>query len=281
MAKRSYSEQETAALLERAAELQALSARTSEKTGLTLDELEAIALEAGLNPEHLRQAAQEMETIGPALQSASTSTNATHIFVEQWVDGDLSPEAVEDVITELRHRFDSDLGAMMTYGQSSVEQYGRTVEWKHTSMSGIETRVQMRRRGERVHLRMGQRVGLAGNLTEGIFYGGILAALIGLVGAALADSGAMGIFVFLMAALVAIPGVTYLDSAWRKKKHRELQALGDRLAVMIAENQPADGVEHDALEGREVSEADIDLLGGSDLLPEDHGQPVRRRGHTR
>ena len=77
MSERTYSEDEMAALLERAAELQAHTARTNERSaGLTLTELEAIAEEAGLNPEHLRQAASEMERLGPSILGKSTSATA-------------------------------------------------------------------------------------------------------------------------------------------------------------------------------------------------------------
>ncbi|MEZ4702357.1 MAG: hypothetical protein R2834_18640 [Rhodothermales bacterium] len=245
MSERTYSEDEMALLLERAAELQTRQARARERSnGLTLTELEAIAGEAGLDPALLRQAAEEMDRLGPSLLGKSTSTTATHIHVEQWVDGDLTPEASEEVVDELRRRFESasmaaasGMAAGTWGGAGTVEQVGRSLEWKHVSGYGIETSIRMRPRGERVHVRLSQRVGLAGDKIEGIFYGGVLAAVAGGVGLAALDSSLWGMLLFFIVAALAIPLVTYMDRNWRKKKHRQLDELGDRIAELIVENQ--------------------------------------------
>jgi tetrahydromethanopterin S-methyltransferase subunit F len=241
MSERTYSEDEMAALLERAAELQATAARANDRgNGLTLAELEAIAEEAGLQPAHLRQAAEEMDRVGPSLLGKNTSTTTTHIHVEQWVEGALTPEASEEVVAELRQRFDSDLGSLMgsgIYGSGTVEQVGRSLEWKHISALGIETRVHLRPRDEKVQVKLSQRVGLASTKVESIAYGMILAGILALILGAVLSSTDAGVFAFAAMLAAAIPSIGYADRKWRQKKHRELEALGDKVAELIAVHQ--------------------------------------------
>lgn len=256
MAERTYTEQEIAVLLERAAERQALAARRSpQRPGLTLAELEQVAAEAGIAPEHLQAAASELDEPARPLAGHRSGTTATHIYTERWVPGELTPEAWEDVVAELRHRFDTSLGGAFgfdtslggafgsSYGIGTTEQIGRMVEWKHTSLSGIETRVMIGPRGDQLRIRLTQRVGFASSGTESVVYGGLLALfvlLVSFIGAAATDaSGFSPLIVLLVAALVAIPAVFVAERAWRQKKHQELEDLADWVAGAVAASQPA------------------------------------------
>ena len=236
MKERIYTEQEIAALIERTAELQAEKNRRGDRgSGLTLTELESVAAEAGLDPSLLRQAAAEMDGPRSGL-SQRRSASSTHIFTERWVPGPLNPEAWEDVVAELRHQFDSSLGAMMgmpNYGDGVTEQIGRSVAWKHKSMSGVETRVLVRPHGDKVHIRLSQRVGLSGPAAESLSYGVALAGIIAVMVTALAELGWLGWLVFLLILLVATPIIFYADRAWRQKKHEDLETLGDRIALLL------------------------------------------------
>lgn len=237
MTNRSYTEEEIAAMLERAAELQTQQSRNSSlRSSLSFSELEEIAAEAGIDPANLRQAAEELDSPGKVLLDKSSGTNATHIFVERTISGPLSLDAWEDVVAELSHRFDSDLGAGMgtTHGKSSTQQIGRSVEWKHTSVSGIETRVLVRPNGDHLRIRLSQRVGLGSTTTESIMYGSITSMLIGAITGAIAQSGPIGLAVFFVSLLATVPLVNYADKKWRGKKHRELHVLGDQVASMLA-----------------------------------------------
>ena len=238
MAERIYTEEEVAALIERTVELQAQAGRRAEAgPGLTLTELEAVAAEAGLNPALLRQAAAEMDTPQRRTLAPHAGTSATHIYVERQVPGPLTDDAWEDVVAELRHRYDTDLGTMMGmpgYGRSAVEQIGRTVEWKHTSMSGIETRVLIRPRGDWLHLRFSQRVGWGSSIAEAVTYGAGVAGLAAFFAGAFGKSGLLAVGVLLAVLAAAIPSILYLDRAWRRKKHRELDALAERIAALAS-----------------------------------------------
>ena len=242
MSDRVYTEEEVRALLERAAELQAQTARQAgDRPGLTLEELQTIASDAGLDPALLRRAAAELDEPGRSLLESSTGTSATHVFVERWVPGPLVPETWEDMVAELRHRFDTDLGRMMGmpgYGVSSTEQIGRTVEWKHTSLSGVETRVMVRERDGGTRIRLSQRVGWASATAESATYGALLAFFGGMLGIPVTESLGGGVAAFLAVLLVAFPLILMADRAWRRKKHRELEELGDRLAALAEASGP-------------------------------------------
>lgn len=239
MTERTYSENEMAQLLERAAELQARAANTRDaERGLTLGELESIAEESGLSPEFLRQAAREMEKLGPSLLGKSVRTTKTQVHVEQWVDGELTMEAIEDIVDMLRKEFGTGLPASMGgKGDGTIEQVGRMVEWKHVSSLGIETSVRMKPRDGRVHLQLSQLVGLGSTKAEGISYGTILAGFLALIAGAVLKSPLIGFLTFFILAAIAIPSITYADRVWRKKKHLQLEALSDKLAGMIAAHQ--------------------------------------------
>ena len=190
-----------AAMLKRAAKLQANAAKNADnQSGLTLSELEVIAAEAGLDPIHLRQAAAEMYDPGVSISSRKNSTSAAHNYVDQWIVSELTDEAWEEVVAELQHRYDSDMGQMMGmpgYGKGQASQIGRTRAWKHMSMSGIETRVIAQPRGESIQLKLSQRVGWASTMAESITYGGIIASFAALISGAATKSGFIGVGVLL------------------------------------------------------------------------------------
>ena len=278
MAHRTYTEQEVAALMERAAELQMQTARqTGRKPGLTLAELETIAREAGLDPSFLQQAATELDAPSRSLFESSTGTSATHVFVERWVPGTLTPEVWEDLVAELRHRYDTDMGKMWGvpgYGTSKTEHVGRTAEWRHTSMSGIETRVMVRPRGDGLRIRLSQRVGWGSSIAEAATYGAGSAGIAAAIAGAIGESGLFALAAFLIGLLLFIPAILYLDRMWRRKKHRELEALGAHLAALAA--TPA---AREPQAQPEVLPLDATLLD-DEAAPQQAAPPSRTRTHS-
>lgn len=281
MKERTYSKDEIAALLERAAELHAQSAKsTNNKPGLTLSEIEEIATESGIDPLLIRQAATEMSGAPKASRLQTKNRNATHNFVERIIPGTLHPDLWEDIVMELRHRFDSDMGKMMgtpEYGVSTTEQIGRSVEWKHTSMSGIETRVLIRPRGNKLHLRIGQRVGWGSTLAESITYGAVLAFLVAGIAGGVTDSGLIGIITIIATLAAAIPLIHWADTAWRKKKHREIDSLADRISNMLILSENEYDAEEEAIpledytrdkNDEKVIDLEEDTLDGSESGPQ-------------
>lgn len=247
-----FTKEEVAALLERTAELQLQENRQHDgQSGLTLSELEHIAEEAGLDPRLLRVAATEMVAFGSggggagvARGKVGTSTSSTHNYIDRVVPGACTDDALENMVAHLRHRFDTELGASFgsAYGSSSVDRIGRNIEWKHTSLSGIETRVLVRVRDEAMHVRLSQRVGLASPITESIGYGSILSFFAASVSAAALDSGGLGILAFFAALALFTPLVFLLDTRWRASKHRQLSDLADEVSALLSDGKDAESV---------------------------------------
>ncbi len=99
---RVYSEQEVSQIIERATERQARQ-RPAPETGLTLDDLERIGAEVGIDAASLRAAAAEVDAAGGATQRRSRS--AAHLYVERWVPGAAHRGAWDDIVAELQNRF--------------------------------------------------------------------------------------------------------------------------------------------------------------------------------
>lgn len=250
MAENTFTKEEVAALLERTAELQLQRNRVQDgRPGLTLGELEHIADEAGLDPALLREAAEEMTVVGTlgaggargiVRGKVGPSTSSTHNYIDRVVRGTCTDDALENMVAHLRNRFDTDLGAAFgsAYGSSSIERIGRNVEWKHTSLSGIETRVLVRARDEVMHVRFSQRVGLMSPMAESIGYGSVLSFFAALVSAAAMDSGVLGVVSFFAALALFAPLVFLLDTRWRASKHRQLSDLADEVTSLLSDDVP-------------------------------------------
>ena len=243
---RTYTEREIADIIERAAERQAEADQREGAPGLTLDEIEKLGADAGIDPAHLRAAAQEVGTHGK-VSKGDTGMTRTHVHVERWVDGPLTSEAWEDTVGHLRQHFGADMSAMMGMSKDGeVQRVGQSHEWRHTSGLGVQTHVTVSPRGDRTRLRITQLVGLSSTRNEGIAYGsliaGTIATIVSVIGLVNTDSGLVAFaafaLTFLVAAAVAIPVVTRLDVKWREKKLRQLDTLAEDLAPILA--APAD-----------------------------------------
>lgn len=272
MPDRSFSPEEVQALIRRAAQLQAAEAR-GEGPGLSLDELETVAREAGLDPRHVRAAASELRT-APQARPAEAST--THVYAERFVPGTLSDEAVETVVAELRHRYDSDLGMQlygtMHYGKGRVERVGRSVEWAHTNMMGVETRVLMQPRGDGVRVRASQRVGYAGPMSESVGYGMMAAVAVGGIVWPVTGTLWIGLAAMLAVLVASVPLIHRLDVGMRSKKQRELDALVESVAESVAAHAPRqDRAPHDRAPRETAPPLSVppeDLYGGRDAAPD-------------
>jgi hypothetical protein len=114
---RTYTEKEIAALLQRTAQLQAQEAESQEgnREGLSLQELEAVARDAGLDPQFLHQAALEMAHSGG--RTLGKNRTKTHIRVDRVLPAELSEQEWEEVIFALRRRFESETMDMGGLGE--------------------------------------------------------------------------------------------------------------------------------------------------------------------
>lgn len=276
-----FTEEEVKAIIRRAALRQEEEAERNEarQHGLTLADLEQLGAEVGLDPKHLRAAADELRSGRVVAEDAETRTD-THVIVERRIGVPFTPEAWEDSVALLRQRFGIDMA--MWYGGSGtgrVEQVGRTHEWVHVSQLGVETRVSASEREGQTRLILSQRVGVASSKVEGwafaIFAGLVLGALGGSIAGAAFDSGTAFLFAFivvtLLTTLVGAPVIARLDRAWREKRLRHLKSLAAELGEVFVAAAPA------------VTEAGTEADGGRldlDALPDRADDPAhapRRR----
>lgn len=237
---RTYSEKEIAALLQRTAQLQAENAEGQDgaREGLSLTELEAVARDAGLDPQFLHQAALELSHSGG--RTLGKNRTRTHVRVDRVLPAELSEEEWEDVIFALRRRFESeslDMGGLGTMGKGKVEQIGRSREWRHTSYSGVQTSVLFRPQEGGTRMEISQRVGISSTKVESWAYGLPFALFFAAITGAIAKSVLIGSAAVIGWTAFLVPLVYYLDSRWREKKHDALVELADELQQIVIRDE--------------------------------------------
>ena len=162
---RTFTEQEIAAIIGRAVQRQRDAERDAgrdggegaderaptpagaERVGLTLDELEQVGRVAGVDPAHLRAAADEVfEADAPGTQGA---------FAERWVDAPLTDAGWEDAVAALRAS-PAPLDTSYSDGDAvAIERIGQSYEWTRTDgLLGMTTRVNVSPRGDRTRVRV-------------------------------------------------------------------------------------------------------------------------------
>jgi len=233
---KTYSEREVAAIIERAVERQEEARRSRPETGLSMDELERLGREVGIDPAYLRAAAAEVESGGRMSGRVAEQTH-THVVVERWLPGPLVVEAWEDAALELERRFGADATSAWGHSGGGLRQAGNTYEWSHTSGLGVETKIVARARGDRTQLRLTQKVGVARSAVEGPLWGGVLTLMLGvaLIPALKLFPNDIAFFLAFIASLFALLSVVVfqLDRQWRAKKLRALDALADELGPKL------------------------------------------------
>lgn len=180
-----YSDREIAKILKRATELQRAAPSLPDPLGITLDELEEIAREAGIDVAHLRQAAREVRR-GPDNTDLETRLLGAPLVAryEHEVEGELPVEAFDALVPILQAGTD---------GTGQASRVGRALTW--TSGAGNNSRrlqvlihaqdgktlVRVEERSEEtaaaLHIGFG-----AGGLAPGLPIGMNAAAALGVVG---------------------------------------------------------------------------------------------------
>ncbi|MEM6647694.1 MAG: hypothetical protein AAF730_15725 [Bacteroidota bacterium] len=225
MPDRVYSEQEIAQILQRALERQdaATEQRRSRAQGLNLDELERLAAESGIDPEHLRAAALEVHR--PGVQSTANTTS-THIVVERLIPGELTDEAWGQIVSALR----DEIGVA---GQDQISVIGTMHDWSGSTAMGYATKATFTQQGDRVALRLTQRTG---NMRlQGVFLGIALAMLPAIViGETQGFAMWQGLLLFTALSVLCVAVLVPLLTAWQKKKHQQLESAATRIETLIS-----------------------------------------------
>lgn len=197
---RRFDDEEVSRILERAAELQHRAPLAPRETaGMTLAELEQVAVEAGIDPQHVRDAAAALER--PASVAGGAVLGAPmRLELERVVDGEISPAAYEALAETIRQTISS---------QGYVSTVGKSFEWNSANPQRA-LRVTITPRAGRTVIRIEERFGnLVGGLFGGIVGGvggggggtalGVIGGAFHNLGLALATAGAMLVGSFLLA----------------------------------------------------------------------------------
>ncbi|KPK81218.1 MAG: hypothetical protein AMS25_07365 [Gemmatimonas sp. SM23_52] len=129
--RRRYGDKEVGLILKRAAEFQRLEPESAaEGGGLTLAELEDIAVEAGIDPRLLRRAAEELDAGAARLHREG---------VERWLGGPVTIELQRSLPGELpESEFETMVGEIQEaaegHGQASL--LGHTLTWRSATPQG-------------------------------------------------------------------------------------------------------------------------------------------------
>jgi len=274
---RTYTEREVSAIIERAVERQQAAEEGGTGAGLTLDEIERIGRESGIDPAHLRAAAAEIDEAGRTLARQSGQSR-TQVYVERWIDAPFTAAGWEDAVAELRTRFGATIGSGFgsTAGET-VQQVGQSFEWSHTSPLGVRTRVTVSPRGDRTRLHATQLVGLSSSAIEGVAYGGVIAAVLAAIGGAVASGlgGPAAAWVTAVLALVltwaaAAPLVAAADRRWRARKLRDLGDLADDLIPVLRAPAESEAAERGATARLGAAEPEAGAAPPGRLAPGSH-----------
>lgn len=167
MSERLFSEDEVQKLIRRAAELEAERSVTGKgggKNGLTIDELKAVASEAGLDPQLIEKAAVEM-AVEANYSGDRVKVNREEIVSEIWLDQQPDRETTELLVTELNHIYGTtdELNWWNNLwgtheGKAKVKRSPNTTEWNYATEGGIYfTRVLLQQRDKRFRIRVSKR----------------------------------------------------------------------------------------------------------------------------
>ena len=233
LAGRRFNEQEVAAIIKRASELQQVESPSESTTGMSLAELEQIAREAGLDPALVRRAASDLDTRVTDREPSAFLGAPTALVLERTIDGEVSPDEYEAIVLEIQR----ELG-----GVGAGSTLGRTLVW---TMSGVERRrastrtvqVTVTPRNGRTTIRMEEPLGhLAGGL-----FGGLMGGLGGGTSGISFGIG-MGVFHSVAASVGMIGGMIGLSyllartifGRMVRSRGERLQRLMSRLAEHVA-----------------------------------------------
>jgi len=172
MSNRVYSEEEVALLIRRAVELESERTKeggTGDQKGLTMEDLEKIAADSGIDPELMHKAAEELDTPDalPNLEE-STKVNKSEIVAEHWIKIPVNGQIYDDLITELNHRFGTSQDDISWWdnlfndysGKAVVSKTQNSADWRYTDeMELYTTRVLLQKRGDKLRIRVGKRIG--------------------------------------------------------------------------------------------------------------------------
>lgn len=227
---RRYDEREVSKILRRATELQRHEpARAAGADGLSLQELEEIALEAGIDPGHLRRAALELDTgeIEKSLGARLAGDQLTLAY-EATVPGEIGDDGFERCVRVIQR-------LAREHGQPGV--LGRTLTWRAETASKTRSmQVTISARRGETHLRVEERLHqLAAGLVTGTTVGGGVGLGVGF--GIPFGLQTLGSALFATVFPLGFVGLTFIASReiYRQVVRRRRHALAELLEALVQE----------------------------------------------
>ncbi len=231
--RRRYGEKEIGLILKRASELQHKQPEgTTEGAGLTLADLEEIAAEAGIDRQHLRQAAAELESGLVDERSGVVARllgGPLSIELERSLPGELAERDFERLVSEIQRTAEG-------HGQAS--KLGRTLTWQsRTPNTERSLQVTVSSRDGRTLIRIEEQY----NQLAGALFGGMLGGGGGGVGLGVGlgvGIGALGSAAFAILFPATVISGAYLLArtifgSTVRRRRRILRELLDRLTELV------------------------------------------------
>ncbi len=215
---RRFSEDQFALILRKAAELQERDPRSPVSRGMTFQDIEQIAAEAGIDPRYVRDAVSLLDARQPGLAAALLGGPVRQRY-ESTVDGSIPPEDLNKLLDVIRQ---------VTGKPGEVKHVLNDLEWSsgsgatsvHVNVANRDGRTSVQVFGDRMELALVQYIvlGLAGVLTS-----------VGVVGAM---GTPLGLDLALVGAGVAATwgGIRALWKVTSRKGRRQLEELVGRLS---------------------------------------------------
>ena len=225
---RRYGDKEIGALLKRATEIQHAEPSAAAAGGLTLDELEEIAREAGIDPRHLRRAALEIESgrAGGSLAVRSFGEEMELVY-ELSVPGELPEDRFEYLVPIIESR-------LTEHGQPAM--LGRTLTWRAETPGKQRTiQVTVSVRDGETHIRLAERLQ---QLVAGLFTGTVVGVGTGVgLGIGLPLAGLVGSVLLAATFPFGIIGITWVSARaiYRTIVRKRRRALTELLDVLASE----------------------------------------------
>ena len=233
---RTYGEDEVAAILRRAAQLE--HDRGPEGEALNLREIEAVARDAGIDPSAVRQAARELEEdVGEGIGAAIAGAPLRRT-IERVVNGEIGAEHHERLAQEIRDVLSASAVGSRWMLPGGISTIGRSLTLSgFTGTSSIEVTVAPRD-GKTVIRLSADRSQLAGGLFGGIVggVGGGLGANVGWMIPALLHlpwvAGLAGAALVVLGAYAMARGIFVTNA---RGLDRRLDLLADRLEAIAVQ----------------------------------------------
>jgi len=230
---RLYTEKEVGEILDRATEIhgERPGGSSGSSAGLSLAELEEIALEAGIDPRDLRRAAMELDSGDSGVSGWSRITGDQLSLVrEAVISGEIPQAGFERVVTVVRQ-------AAGEIGQPSV--LGSTLTWQAETSSKMRTiQLVVAPKDGETHIRLDERL----HQFAGALFGGTLGGVGGGVGlgAGLPLAAALGSLLLGIPILLGVIGLTHMGTrpiyrAFVGKRRKAIDEMMERVTWEVTQ----------------------------------------------